>query len=132
MHEGDIEVLPLDDANRTLLHHAHPADWVNPEPAPRYNLVVLGGGTAGLVRAARPNIPGLTEAGYLTNENVFNLTALPRRLAVIGAGPIGCELAQAFARFGSEVHLLGKQRSLLPREDPDAAAVVERSLTRDG
>ena len=50
----------------------------------------------------------MAEAGYLTNETVFNLTELPRRLAVIGAGPIGCELAQAFARFGSEVFLLGK------------------------
>ena len=54
-------------------------------------------------------------------KRVFNLTELPRRLAVIGAGPIGCELAQAFARFGTEVFLLGKHRSLLPREDADAA-----------
>src|SRR5579862_3865371 len=45
MHEGAIELLPLDDANRQLLNNAHPADWSNPEPAPRYNLVVLGGGT---------------------------------------------------------------------------------------
>jgi pyruvate/2-oxoglutarate dehydrogenase complex dihydrolipoamide dehydrogenase (E3) component len=256
MHEGVIEVLPADDANRALLANAHPADWVNPEPAPGYNLVVIGAGTAGLVsaagaaglgakvalverqllggdclnvgcvpskavlraaraaaevrragefgvyvagdvtvdfgalmarmrrlradlsghdsaarfrglgvdvflgdarftspdtievagktlrfrrailatgaRAARPDIPGLAQAGYLTNENVFNLTELPRRLAVLGAGPIGCELAQAFARFGSEVHLLGKHPNLLPREDVDAAAVVERAFVHDG
>ncbi len=83
-------------------------------------------------RASRPAVPGLEAAGYLTNENVFNLTVMPRRLAVLGAGPIGCELAQAFARFGSEVHLLGKHPNLLPREDKDAAAIVERSLARDG
>jgi pyruvate/2-oxoglutarate dehydrogenase complex dihydrolipoamide dehydrogenase (E3) component len=256
MREGDIEVLPLDDANRALLRAVRPPDWVNPVPARRYNLVVIGAGTAGLVsaagaaglgakvalverqllggdclntgcvpskaliraaraaaevrrarefgvnvpesptvdfgavmarmrrlragisahdsaarfralgidvffgqarftgadtvevagktlrfkraiiatgaRPARPDIPGLTEVGYLTNENVFNLSELPRRLAVIGAGPVGCELAQAFARLGSEVQLLGRQPKPLPREDPDAAGILERSLTRDG
>jgi pyruvate/2-oxoglutarate dehydrogenase complex dihydrolipoamide dehydrogenase (E3) component len=256
MHDGVLDVLPLDQANRTLLANTHPSDWVNPQPAPRYNLVVIGAGTAGLVsaaaaaglgakvalverqllggdclsvgcvpskallraaraaadvrradefgvhvpqgvtidfsavmarmrrlradlsehdsatrfrslgvdvflgdarftgsdtvdvggktlrfrraivatgaRPARPETPGLAQAGYLTTENVFNLTELPRRLAVIGAGPVGSELAQAFARFGSEVHLLAKHPRLLPRDDPDAAAVVERSLTRDG
>ena len=94
----------------------------------RFKRAIIAAGA----RAARPEIPGLAAAGYLTNENVFNLTELPRRLAVIGAGPIGCELAQAFARFGSEVHLLGNHPNLLPREDPDAAAIVERSLARDG
>ena len=256
MHQGDVEVLPLDDANRALLNQVRPADWVNPEPAPRYNLVVIGAGTAGLVsaaaaaglgarvalverqllggdclnvgcvpskalirasravaevrragefgvhvppgvtvdfpavmarmrrlradlsaydsaarfrslgvdvflgdgrftgrdtlavagktlrfkraiiatgaRPARPDTPGLAEAGYLTNENVFNLTELPRRLAVLGAGPVGCELAQAFARFGSEVHLLGNHPQILPREDHGAAQIVQRSLARDG
>src|SRR6185503_12341953 len=57
-------------------------------------------------RPSSPPIPGLSEAGYLTNETVFSLTQLPARLAVIGAGPIGCELAQAFARFGSQVVLI--------------------------
>ena len=66
-------------------------------------------------RAAALPIPGLAEAGYLTNETVFSLTALPRRLAVIGAGPIGCELAQAFARFGAEVTLLDVADRMLPR-----------------
>ena len=51
-------------------------------------------------------VPGLAEAGFLTNETVFELTERPRRLAVIGAGPIGCELAQAFRRLGSDVTLL--------------------------
>jgi pyruvate/2-oxoglutarate dehydrogenase complex dihydrolipoamide dehydrogenase (E3) component len=251
-----IQVLPADAYNEALVRNVHPRDWVNPEPAPRYNLVVLGAGTAGLVsaagaaglgarvalierellggdclnvgcvpskalirasraaaevrgagefgvgvpakvsvdfgavmarmrrlradisqgdsvqrfrglgvdvflgnahftgpdavavagktlrfrraviatgaRAARPTTPGLAEVGYLTNETVFTLTELPRRLAVIGAGPIGCELAQAFARFGSAVTLIGKQPTILPREDPSAAAVVEQALRRDG
>ena len=72
-------------------------------------------------RAVAPPIAGLAEAGYLTNETVFNLTERPRRLAVIGAGPIGCELAQAFRRLGSEVTLLEHGAHILPREDPDAA-----------
>jgi pyruvate/2-oxoglutarate dehydrogenase complex dihydrolipoamide dehydrogenase (E3) component len=83
-------------------------------------------------RAAAPAIPGLAGSGYLTNETVFALTALPRRLAVVGTGPIGCELGQAFARFGAAVTLVEGSRRLLPREDRDAAAIVERALARDG
>ncbi|HEY7556516.1 MAG TPA: FAD-containing oxidoreductase [Candidatus Binatia bacterium] len=79
-------------------------------------------------RAAELSVPGLTGAGYLTNENVFTLTELPRRLAVIGAGPIGCELAQCFARFGSEVFLIEALHGVLPNEDPDASEIVRRSL----
>jgi pyruvate/2-oxoglutarate dehydrogenase complex dihydrolipoamide dehydrogenase (E3) component len=251
-----VEVLPNDEHNGRLVANVHPPDWVNPEPAPRYNLVVIGAGTAGLVTAAgaaglgakvalierellggdclnvgcvpskallraaraaaqvrdaaqfgihippgvqvdfpavmrrmrrlragisphdsaarfqslgvdvylgqaaftgastvevagktlrfrraviatgarahRPPIAGLAEAGFLTNETVFALTELPPRLAVIGAGPIGCELAQAFARFGSRVHVLGNHPQILPREDPDAAARIEKALRRDG
>ncbi len=83
-------------------------------------------------RAAAPPIEGLDEAGYLTNETVFSLTELPRRLLVIGAGPIGCELSQAFARFGAEVHLVESSGQILTREDPDAAGRVEKALRRDG
>lgn len=83
-------------------------------------------------RAAAPPIPGLTEAGYLTNETVFSLTELPRRLIVIGAGPIGCELSQAFAQFGAEVHLLEAAKQILIREDEDAARRVQKALIRDG
>ena len=248
---------PEDAYNQTLVANVHPHDWTNPEPAPSYNLVVLGGGTAGLItaagaaglgakvalverehlggdclnvgcvpskallRAARayadvrdagqygvevppgtrvnfpavmermrrlrseisPNdsaqryrdelgvdvflgegrfvdsdsvevdgrqlrfrraviatgaramplpIPGLAEAGYLTNETVFSLTELPERLAIIGAGPIGCEMAQAFARFGSQVTLLEVMPQILIREDKDAAALIQDALIRDG
>ena len=251
-----ISIKPWDEHNRALVRNVHPPDWVNPEPARRYNVVVVGAGTAGLVtaaaaaglgakvalverelmggdclnvgcvpskallgaarayarardavefgvalpgpptvdfaavmermrrirahissndsasrfrklgvdvflgearfggrdsievdgkqlrfrraliatgaRASAPAIPGLAEVGYLTNETVFSLTSLPRRLAVIGAGPIGCELAQAFARFGSEVHLLEALDRILSREDRDAAERVAEALMRDG
>ena len=250
-----IEVNPADEFNKKLLENAHPPDWTNPKPAGRYNLVVVGAGTAGLVaaagaailgarvalverqlmggdclnygcvpskaliraaraayavtearefgietapptvefadvmrrvrrvraeiapndsvqrfsklgvdvflghghftgkhslevegqrldfrkaiiatggRAAVPPIPGLAEAGYLTNETVFSLTALPRRLIVIGGGPIGCELAQAFARLGSLVSLVSDVPRLLPKEDPDVAALLEQQFRREG
>ncbi len=250
------EVLPKDEHNRVLLANVHPPDWEDPEPAARYNLVVIGAGTAGLVtaaggaglgarvaliekhllggdclnvgcvpskcvirssrvvgeiqrvpdlgvhvptgteadfaavmermrrlrarishhdsvrrfqelgvdvflgegrftgrdtvavngktlrfsraviatgaRPAAPPIPGLAEAGYLTNETVFSLTELPRRLAVIGAGPIGCEMAQAFRRLGAEVWLLEAQSQILTREDRDAAEILKQAFVRDG
>src|SRR5262249_35973008 len=83
-------------------------------------------------RAVRPDIPGLADAGFLTNETVFTLTELPRRLAVLGAGPGGCELAQAVARFGSAVSPIRNRPQLLPREAPDAARMVEQAMRRDG
>ena len=83
-------------------------------------------------RATYPPIAGLADVGFLTNETVFNLTERPRRLAVIGAGPIGAELAQAFCRLGSEVTLLEMADHILVREDPDAAAIVQASMIRDG
>lgn len=83
-------------------------------------------------RAAAPAMEGMDGLPYLTNETVFSLTGLPRRLAVIGAGPIGCELAQAFARFGSEVLLFESARGVLPREDREAAAIVRAALLQDG
>jgi pyruvate/2-oxoglutarate dehydrogenase complex dihydrolipoamide dehydrogenase (E3) component len=254
--EGPL-IEPLDEYNRALLANVHPPDWVNPQPADRYNLVVIGAGTAGLVtaagaaglgakvalvekylmggdclnvgcvpskalisaaravaavrkapefgvvvppgtevdfgrvmermrrlragispndsaarfrslgvdvflgsaaftddgsavrvgnsllkfkkaviatgaRAAVPEIPGLSEAGYLTNETVFSLTELPKRLGVIGTGPIGCELAQAFARFGSHVSHFGRDEQVLSREDPDGARIIEQALIADG
>lgn len=253
-------VLPDDEYNRQLVANVHPSNWVNPEPTGRYNIVIIGAGTAGLItavvaaslgakvamiekhllggdclnvgcvpskgviRAARawadlrkatefglhippgvrydfgavmarmrrlrahisqndsvhryaklgvdvyvgsgrflgadtiqvvgpagdriltfakaavctgarasvPNTPGLEEAGYLTNETVFSLTALPQRIGVIGAGPIGCELAQSFARFGGQVYLIEATHGIMPNEDRDAADIVERAMVRDG
>jgi pyruvate/2-oxoglutarate dehydrogenase complex dihydrolipoamide dehydrogenase (E3) component len=241
-------LLPRDAANLELLANVHPPDWRNPAPQPRYHLVVLGAGTAGLVtaaiaaslgarvalverhllggdclnvgcvpskaviaaakrahqrggepapadfaeamrrmrgirahispedsagrytrefgvdvflgearftgpaaarvgesalrfrraviatgaRASAPPIPGLAEAGYRTNETIFELTERPARLAVIGGGPIGCELAQAFQRLGVRVTVLEALPHVLEREDPDAAELVQRALARDG
>lgn len=253
-------VLPNDEFNQELVANVHPADWVNPEPTGRYNIVVIGAGTAGLItaviaaslgakvaliekhlmggdclnvgcvpskgviraarawadlrkasefglhipagvkydfgavmarmrklrarisrndsarrymklgvdvyigsgrflgadtvqvsgaagdriltfakaavctgaRASAPPTPGLQEAGYLTNETVFSLTELPQRIGVIGAGPIGCELAQSFARFGSQVYLIEALHGIMPTEDRDAANIVERQMIRDG
>lgn len=250
-------VLPDTEENRTLVDNVHPAGWTNPVPADRYNLVVIGAGTAGLVtaagaaglgakvaliereflggdclnvgcvpskgvirparaihdartagefgvegtggltidfgramermrrirakisfhdsvrrfseelgvdvflgegrfaepdvvevggarlrfkraaictgaRAAAPPIPGIEEAGYLTNETVFSLTELPGRIAVIGAGPIGSELSQSFCRMGSRVTLVEMGSHILAREDPDAAAVVQDALLSEG
>ena len=251
------ELSPADEHNERLLANVHPPDWRNPEPPDRYNLVVVGAGSAGLItaaiasglgarvalverhllggdclnvgcvpskalirsarrvaetasatqlglapvdreqvdfaaamervrrvrarissedaarryqeelgvdvylgearftgrnavevegqalrfkkaviatgaRAAAPPLPGLAEAGFLTNETVFNLTRRPRRLAVIGGGPIGCELAQTFQRLGSEVTLLDRAGHVLVREDADAAALVQQAFVREG
>lgn len=249
------QLQPLDDDNQTLQSHVHPTDWINPTPNGRYNLVVIGAGTAGLVtaagaaglgakvalverglmggdclnvgcvpskaiissarqaaaarnagrygvvtsevyvdfaevmqrmrrlrasisphdsakrfkklgidvyfgqgtftgertlavagteltfkraviatgaRAAELPIPGLKETGYLTNESIFSLTELPRRLIVIGGGPIGCEMAQAFARFGSAVTQIEQSGHILPREECDAAKIVQKSMAHDG
>jgi len=82
-------------------------------------------------RASRPKIPGLADAGYLTNETVFSLTDRPQRLAVIGGGPIGCELAQAFHRLGSQVTLMHKHTHLLDREDADAAEIVQQRFLQE-
>jgi pyruvate/2-oxoglutarate dehydrogenase complex dihydrolipoamide dehydrogenase (E3) component len=83
-------------------------------------------------RPAVPPIPGLETTGYLTNETIFGLTELPRRLTVIGAGPVGCELAQAFARLGSAVTVIDQGAQILPREDADVALIVERAMESHG
>ncbi|MDR3632123.1 MAG: mercuric reductase [Desulfocapsaceae bacterium] len=82
-------------------------------------------------RAVHPEIAGLNAAGFLTSETVFDLTELPGRLAVVGGGPIGCELAQAFARLGSAVTLIQHSR-FLPREDAEASDVLARVFRREG
>ena len=102
--------------------------------------VTVGGATLHFRRAAictggRPaaaQIAGLAESSYLTNETIFDLHTLPPRLAVLGGGPIGCELAQAFARFGSQVTLIERGDRVLGKDDPDAAELVRQALLRDG
>jgi pyruvate/2-oxoglutarate dehydrogenase complex dihydrolipoamide dehydrogenase (E3) component len=83
-------------------------------------------------RPDMPSIPGLAEAGCLTNETVFDLTELPRRLLVIGGGPLGCELAQAFCRFGAQTIIAQKHPMFLPQEERDAAQILSDAFARDG
>jgi pyruvate/2-oxoglutarate dehydrogenase complex dihydrolipoamide dehydrogenase (E3) component len=84
---------------------------------------------------ARPqssDIPGLEKIGYLTSDSIFGLTELPRRLGVIGGGPLGCELAQAFCRLGSRVTIVQNEPKFLPQEERDAAELLSMSMSRDG
>ena len=83
-------------------------------------------------RPSIPDIPGLEQAGYLTSENVFDLAELPPRLLVIGGGPLGCELAQAFCRLGSRVTIVQDRPLFLPREERDAAQLLSDAFARDG
>ena len=88
-----------------------------------------------LATGARPQIPpipGLREANPLTTESLWDITELPRRLVVIGGGPVGCELAQAFARLGSQVTVVEQMDRLLPQEDPDASELVNDAMQADG
>jgi pyruvate/2-oxoglutarate dehydrogenase complex dihydrolipoamide dehydrogenase (E3) component len=92
----------------------------------KYVLIATGS------RPAVPQIPGLAETGYLTNEDVFDLSDLPRRLAVIGGGPISVELAQAFRRLGSQVTILQRGPRLIPRDDAEMVAILEQQFAAEG
>jgi pyruvate/2-oxoglutarate dehydrogenase complex dihydrolipoamide dehydrogenase (E3) component len=94
----------------------------------RFHRAVIATGA----RPVLPPIPGLDAAAPLTSENVFDLTERPRRLAIVGGGPIGCELAQAFQRLGVAVTLFHDRPRLLDREDADASGIVLNQLQRDG
>jgi pyruvate/2-oxoglutarate dehydrogenase complex dihydrolipoamide dehydrogenase (E3) component len=83
-------------------------------------------------RTAVPDVPGLEEARYQTHETVWGMTALPEAMIVLGGGPIGVEMAQAFARLGSAVTVIHDQPHVLHREDPEIAAVLQRALVREG
>ncbi|MEM8780378.1 MAG: FAD-dependent oxidoreductase [Cyanobacteria bacterium P01_G01_bin.49] len=83
-------------------------------------------------RPAIPPISGLKEAGFLTNEQVFSLEKRPPSLAIIGAGPIGCELSQSFHRLGTHTTLINSRYHLLPKEDPEAAEVIETQFIQEG
>jgi pyruvate/2-oxoglutarate dehydrogenase complex dihydrolipoamide dehydrogenase (E3) component len=81
---------------------------------------------------AIPPVPGLAEARYLTSETIWDLTELPARLAVLGGGAVGCELAQAFARLGSQVTIAEAAPRLLPAADPEASQVVDGVFRAEG
>ncbi len=91
------------------------------------NIVVATG-----ARPAIPSIPGIDDTGYLTSDTLWELRTLPARLLVLGGGPIGCELAQAFARFGSQVLLVERDPRLLRNEDPEFAALLMERLRFEG
>ena len=94
--------------------------------------IVIAAGAEPIV----PEVPGLTEAGYLTSDTMWEAlgrrTDLPARLVILGGGPIGVEMAQAFARLGSKVSLVHRGGRILPREDEDVAAAVALALADDG
>lgn len=94
----------------------------------RFKKALIATGSRSIV----PEIPGLTEVGYLTNESVFDLTAAPRSLLVIGGGPLGCELAQAFSRLGVRTIIAHNAPLFLPKEERDAAQMMSDALARDG
>jgi pyruvate/2-oxoglutarate dehydrogenase complex dihydrolipoamide dehydrogenase (E3) component len=104
------------------------------------NAIAAGNTTLSFKKAlvatgARPgshDIPGLADVGYFTSETIFDITTLPRRLTVIGGGPLGCELAQAFCRLGSQVTIVEDNPKFLPDEERDAAELVSMALSRDG
>jgi pyruvate/2-oxoglutarate dehydrogenase complex dihydrolipoamide dehydrogenase (E3) component len=83
-------------------------------------------------RAAALPVPGLEKIGYLTNETVFSIREVPRRLIVVGSGPIGCELGQAFRQLGSYVTMLSASARLLPKDDPDAAMILQKRFEQEG
>lgn len=100
---------------------------VNGQRLTTKNIVIATG-----ARPLVPKIPGLDTVKYLTSDTIWQLDDLPKKLLVLGGGPIGCELAQSFARLGSDVSLVEMANQLLIREDADAAELVEKSLTDDG
>ena len=107
-----VEVTAADGSRRTLTTR---------------NIIIAAG-----ARPFVPPIAGLQEAGCLTSDNVWELRALPRRLVVLGGGPIGCELAQCFARFGSQVTQVEMLPRLLIREDPEVSDMVAKKFASEG
>ncbi|HUZ63621.1 MAG TPA: FAD-dependent oxidoreductase, partial [Acetobacteraceae bacterium] len=90
--------------------------------------IIIAAGAAPIV----PELPGLAETEYLTSETLWQLRTLPRRLLVLGGGPIGCEMAQAFAQLGSRVTLVQQAPRLLMREDDEVSALVAARMAADG
>lgn len=90
--------------------------------------IILATGARPLV----PDLPGLAEVGYLTSATLWDLEHLPRRLLILGGGPIGCELAQAFARFGAQVTVVEMAERLLPREDPEVGELLAQVFVEEG
>ncbi len=99
---------------------------VNDKTLTAKNIIIATGATPAL-----PNITDLDKIPYYTTDTIWSLTELPKKLLVIGAGPIGCELGQAFARLGANVSIVNNRTTILPNEDEEAAKLVEASLLKD-
>ncbi|MCG8382226.1 MAG: FAD-dependent oxidoreductase [Gammaproteobacteria bacterium] len=110
------------EAKITSPYHVH----VNGRTLSTRNIIIATG-----ARPFVPPIPGLEKIDYLTSDTVWGLRTLPQRLIVIGGGPIGCELAQCFARFGSQVSIVQQQPRLMMREDPDVSETVQHRFERE-
>jgi len=113
------------DGRARLVTHDSVAVGERRISAPR--IIIATGG-----HALVPPIQGLADTRFLTSETLFSLSRIPSRLAVIGGGPLGCEMAEAFARFGADVCLFERGERLLPREEPDASLIIETSLRGHG
>lgn len=79
-----------------------------------------------------PDIEGLREVGFITNEQVFSLTELPKSMVIMGGGAIACELGQALRRLGSEITIIASRSQLLPKEDPEASEIIENQFQKEG
>jgi len=100
---------------------------VNGKTLTTQNIVIASG-----ARPLVPPIPGLEDVGYLTSDNIWNMQELPNRLVVMGGGPIGCELAQSFARLGAKVTLVERFDRIMPREDQEISQMVMQRFESDG
>ena len=100
---------------------------VNGQAIATKNIIIASG-----ARPFVPPIDGINDTGYLTSDTLWQLERQPKRLLVIGAGPIGCELAQSFARLGSQVTLLDMANKVMPREDADVSEFIAKKLQTDG
>jgi dihydrolipoamide dehydrogenase len=100
---------------------------VNGKQITTRNIIIASGG-----RPFVPPIPGLEESGYFTSDTIWNLRTLPKRLVILGGGPIGCELAQAFARLGSKVIQIQRAKHIMVREDTEVSEIIEAKFAKEG
>ncbi|WP_069472388.1 dihydrolipoyl dehydrogenase [Candidatus Marithrix sp. Canyon 246] len=100
---------------------------VNGKQITTRNIIIASGG-----RPFVPPIPGLEESGYLTSDTIWNLRTLPKTLVILGGGPIGCELAQAFARLGSKVIQIQRAKHIMVREDTEVSEIIEAKFAKEG
>jgi pyruvate/2-oxoglutarate dehydrogenase complex dihydrolipoamide dehydrogenase (E3) component/uncharacterized membrane protein YdjX (TVP38/TMEM64 family) len=109
------------------IQHVSESGAITTEIRSAANIIIATGG-----RPRIPQILGLDQVTYYTSDTLWQITELPKRLLILGAGPIGCELGQAFARLGSQVTMVDKGQFLMPREDEDVSQLVASAMTAEG